>query len=109
MASLFLTLYVAAAVARLEDFATSSTLRTLRLAPGRRRDRPAGLAGWSSLAYLEPADRGRRRRPRRACCATAVIALHDDQLSLVMNHERRIAHLLASQRKLRHLRRRSTR
>ena len=32
MAALFLTLYVSGALARLEDFPTSSTLRTLRLA-----------------------------------------------------------------------------
>jgi diguanylate cyclase (GGDEF)-like protein len=35
--------------------------------------------------------------------ATGVLALLMTQLSLVMNHERRIAHLLASQRKLKHL------
>jgi len=101
MASLFLTLYVAAAVARLEDFATSSTLRTLRL--GMVASAIVQLA-WLAvvLAYLGPliavADAA-----LGAMLSTAVIALLMTQLSLVMNHERRIAHLLASQRKLRHL------
>ena len=99
--TLALTLYVAAAVARLEDFATSSTLRTLRLAL------VAGAivqAAWLAvdLAYLGPliavADAA-----LGALLTTAVLALLMTQLSLVMNHERRIAHLLASQRKLRHL------
>ena len=101
MATLFLTLYVASAVARLEDFATSSTLRALRL--GLVAAAIVQLA-WLAivLAYLGPlvavgdAALG-------ALLSTAVIALLMTQLSLVMNHERRIAHLLASQRKLRHL------
>ena len=65
MASLFLTLYVAAAVARLEDFATSSTLRALRL--GLVAAAIVQLA-WLAvvLAYLGPHDRDRRRRPGRA-------------------------------------------
>jgi diguanylate cyclase len=101
MATLFLTLYVSGALARLEDFATSSTLRTLRLAL------VAGAIvqlAWLALdlAYLGPliaiADAA-----LGALLSTAVIALLMTQLSLVMNHERRIAHLLASQRKLRHL------
>ena len=100
-ASLGLTLYVAAAVARLEDFATSSTLRALRL--GMVAAAIVQLA-WLAvvLAYLGPliavADAA-----LGALLSTAAIALMMTQLSLVMNHERRIAHLLASQRKLRHL------
>ena len=100
-AALFLTLYVAAVVARLEDFATSSTLRTLRL--GLVAGAVVQLA-WLvvDFVYLGPliavADAA-----LGAMLATAVIALLMTQLSLVMNHERRIAHLLASQRKLRHL------
>ncbi|HEV7575432.1 MAG TPA: GGDEF domain-containing protein [Caldimonas sp.] len=101
LAALALTLYVAAAVARLEDFATSSTLRTLRL--GLVAGAIVQLA-WLAVdvAYLGPfiavADAA-----LGAMLATAVIALLMTQLSLVMHHERRIAHLLASQRKLRHL------
>ena len=100
-AALGLTLYVATAVARLEDFATSSTLRTLRL--GLVAGAIVQLA-WLALdvAYLGPliavAD-----ATLGAMLTTAAIALLMTQLSLVMNHERRIAHLLASQRKLRHL------
>ncbi len=101
MFALALTLYMAAAVARLEDFATSSTLRTMRL--GLVASAIVQLA-WLAvdLAYLGPliavADAA-----LGAMLATALIALLMTQLSLVMNHERRIAHLLASQRKLRHL------
>ncbi|MEO5843619.1 MAG: GGDEF domain-containing protein [Caldimonas sp.] len=101
MAALFLTLYAAGAVARLEDFATSSTLRTLRL--GLVAAAIVQLA-WLAVvfAYLYPliavADAA-----LGAMLSTAVMALLMTQLSLVMNHERRIAHLLASQRKLRHL------
>ena len=101
IAALGLTLYVATTVAGLEDFATSSTLRTLRL--GLVAGAIAQLA-WLALdvAYLGPliavAD-----ATLGAMLATAVVALLMTQLSLVMNHERRIAHLLASQRKLRHL------
>ena len=132
MASLFLTLYVAAAVARLEDFATSSTLRTLRLGmvaaaivqlawlaavlasrPGRRvtltvaaPGDPTGLR--SALEALAPAFDlnpliAVADAALGAMLSTAAVALLMTQLSLVMNHERRIAHLLASQRKLRHL------
>jgi len=99
MASLSLTLYVATAVGRLEDFATSSTLRALRL--GLVAAAIVQLA-WLAvmLAYLSPliavgdAALG-------ALLSTAVMALMMTQLSLVMNHERRIAHLLASQRTVR--------
>ena len=101
MAALCLTLYAAGALARLEDFATSSTLRTLRLAL------VAGAIvqlAWLALdiAYLNPLI-GVADAALGALLGTAVIALLMTQLSLVMNHERRIAHLLASQRKLRHL------
>ena len=101
LAAVALALYAAIAVARLEDFATSSTLRTLRLALV--AGAIAQLA-WLAVdvAYLGPllpvADAA-----LGAMLATAVLALLMTQLSLVMNHERRIAHLLASQRKLRHL------
>jgi diguanylate cyclase (GGDEF)-like protein len=96
-----LTLYVATAVARLEDFATSSTLRTLRLGL------VAGAlvqAAWLAIAVanLGPV-LGAADAALGAMLVTAVIALLMTQLALVMNHERRIAHLLASQRKLRHL------
>lgn len=99
--SFVLTVYAAVAVSRLEDLPTSTTLRSLRI----------GLVGsaiaqaaWVAVAIaylggvLAPAD-----VVLGGMIATTVIALLMTQLSLVMNHERRIAHLLASQRKLRHL------
>ena len=96
-----LTLYTASAVARLEDFATSSTLRTLRL--GLVTGALAQGAWLAAVgAYLGPlvsvADGA-----LGAMLATAAIALLMTQLSPVMHLERRIAHLLTSQRKLRNL------
>src|SRR5580765_1282965 len=77
MASLFLTLLVAAAIVQLAWLAVV-------------------LAYLSPLIAVADADLG-------AMLTTGVLALLMTQLSLVMNHERRIAHLLASQRKLRNL------
>jgi diguanylate cyclase (GGDEF)-like protein len=100
-ASFGLTLYVAAAVSRLEDFATSSTLKTLRLGL------VAGAlvqATWLAvaIAFLGPVV-GAADAALGAMLTMAAVALLMTQLALVMNHERRIAHLVASQRKLRHL------
>jgi diguanylate cyclase (GGDEF)-like protein len=96
-----LTLYAASAVARLEDFASSSTLRTLRLAMvSGALVQGAWLAALG--AYLGPllsvADGA-----LGALLATAGLALLMTQLSPVMNLERKIAHLMVSQRKLRNL------
>ncbi len=100
-ASFGLTLYVAAAVSRLEDFATSSTLRTLRL--GLVASALVQVAWLAvAIAFLGPVI-GATDASLGAMLTTAAIALLMTQLALVMNHERRIAHLLASQRKLRHL------
>ena len=96
-----LTLYAASAVARLEDFATSSTLRTLRLG---MVTGALAQGAWLAVigAYLGTvvsiADGA-----LGAMLATAAIAIMMTQLSPVMNLERRIAHLLTSQRKLRNL------
>jgi len=100
-ASFGLTLYVAAAVSRLEDFATSSTLKTLRLGL------VAGAlvqVAWLAvaIAFLGPVV-GAADAALGAMLTMAAVALLMTQLALVMNHERRIAHLVASQRKLRHL------
>ena len=101
VAAFALTLYTASAIAHLEDFATSSTLRTLRVAFV-----TAGLvqAAWialigSVLGPVVPLAEG----SLVALLATAVMAVTMTQLAPVMNLERRIAHLLASQRKLRNL------
>ena len=99
--SFALTVYAAVAVSRLEDFATSTTLRTLRV--GLVASAIAQVA-WLAVdvAYLGP-----MLAPGDVALggmiATTVIALLMTQLSLVMHHERRIAHLLASQRKLKQL------
>ena len=100
-AAIGLALYAAIAVARLEDFPTSSTLRTLRLGL------VAGAlvqVAWLAvaIAFLGPVV-GAADASLGAMLTTAVTALLMTQLALVMNHERRIAHLLASQRKLRHM------
>ncbi len=95
------TLYVAAAVSRLEDYATTSTLKTLLggLVAG-----ASVQAAWLAFTFaavplaVPPADIG-----AAAMLATAVTALLATQLTPAMTHERQIAHLRASQRKLRHL------
>jgi diguanylate cyclase (GGDEF)-like protein len=101
LATVGLMLYVATVVARLEDFPTSSTLRALRLAMV-----AAAIAqlAWLAvnLAYLGPLA-GLPDAALGAMLTTSILGLLMTQLSLVMNHERRVAHLLASQRKLRHL------
>ncbi|MEP6738810.1 MAG: GGDEF domain-containing protein [Caldimonas sp.] len=101
-AALVVTLYTAVAVARLEDFATTSTLRTLvfglvasAVAQGAWL---AALAIDVALPGIAAADSG-----LAAMLAPALIALLMTQLALVMNHERHIDHLRASQRKLRQL------
>jgi len=101
LAALALTMYVAGTVSRLEDFATSPTLRTLRLglvagALVQLAWLAVDLAFLGALVRAIDADLG-------AMLTTGVLALLMTQLSLVMNHERRVAHLLASQRKLRNL------
>jgi len=101
VAMLVATLYVATAVSRLEDFATTSTLKTLLggLVAG-----ASVQAAWLAFAFaavpfaVAPADVG-----AAAMLATAVTALLATQLTPAMTHERQIAHLRASQRKLRHL------
>jgi len=101
LAALGLTAYVAIAVSRLEELATSPTLRTLRMGlvagvVAQLAWLAVDLAFLGSLVRAIDADLG-------AMLTTGALALLMTQLSLVMNHERRIAHLLASQRKLRNL------
>ena len=101
VSSFALTVYAAVAIARLEDFATSATLRTLRIGLVASA---IAQAAWLAVAItylgalITPTDVA-----LGGMLTTTVIALLMTQLSLVMNHERRIAHLLASQRKLKHL------
>jgi diguanylate cyclase (GGDEF)-like protein len=101
MAAFSLLLYAASAVARLEDYGASSTLQLLR----------AGIvvaallqAAWLALVvtYLGPAW-SIDDAVLGATVGTTAIALLMTQLSPIMSLERKIAHLLASQRKLRNL------
>ena len=100
-AVLVVTAYAVAAVARLEDLATTSTLKRLLASLAVSA---LAQASWLAVAFssspiaVAPADVG-----LAATFATAAVALLASQLALVMNHERQIAHLRASQRKLRHL------
>ena len=101
LAMLVLTLYVAAAVSRLEDFATTATLKTLL---GGLVAAATLQAAWlaftfAAAPFATPPD----IVGAAAMLSTAVIALLTTQLTPAMNHERQIAHLRSSQRKLRHL------
>jgi diguanylate cyclase (GGDEF)-like protein len=96
-----LMIYAGSALARLEDFATSSTLRTLRVAM-----LAAALvqAAWISIVGAEfGIGLSTVDGALVAMLATAAVALLMTQLAPVMSLERRIAHLLTSQRKLRNL------
>ena len=101
VAMLAVTLYTALAVARLEDFATTPVLKSLLIGfvCG-----AAVQAVWLAMAFfvLMPS-LGAPDFALGALLAPAVTALLMPQLSLVMNHERNVAQLRASHRKLRHL------
>jgi len=101
IATLVVTLHAAFVVSRLEDFATAPILKSLLF----------GLAcsalvqaAWMALAFtaLAPA-LGAADVPLGAVLAQTATALLMPQLSLVMNHERNVAQLRASHRKLRHM------
>ena len=99
--ALVLTLYVAGAVSRLEDFGRTATLKTLLIALMIAAGSQAvwfSLSTTSLVAVVGPA--GAAVGALAALTGTALLM---SQLCLVMNHERHIAHLRASQRKLRHL------
>jgi diguanylate cyclase (GGDEF)-like protein len=99
--ALVLTLYVAGAVSRLEDFARTSTLKTLLIA---LVIAAAAQAVWFTLSTtLLESLAGSAGPALGALLALAAMALLMTQLCLVMNHERHVAHLRVSQRKLRHL------
>ena len=100
-AMLLVTLHAAVAVARLEEFATTPALKALLagiLAAA------ATQIAWMAIAItgtpfpVAPAAVG-----IAASLATAALALLASPLTLAMQHEREIAHLRASQRKLRRL------
>jgi diguanylate cyclase len=101
MAAFSLLLYTASAVARLEDFASSSTLRLLRLVMVASALLQAAwlaviAANFVPALSMAEAELG-------AMLGTMAVALLMTQLSPIMNLERKIGHLMASQRKLRNL------
>jgi diguanylate cyclase (GGDEF)-like protein len=101
IAMLAMTVYAALAVARLEDFATTPVLKSLvvGLMCG-----AALQAIWLALAgFVFGPGMAAADIALAALLAPAATALLMPQLSLVMNHERNVAQLRASHRKLRHL------
>ncbi|HZV93271.1 MAG TPA: diguanylate cyclase [Caldimonas sp.] len=99
VAMLAVTLYVALAIARLEDFETTPILKSLLVC----LVCSAGLqAVWLGMAVFVLAIGG-ADVALGALLAPAATALLMPQLSLVMNHERNVAQLRASHRKLRHM------
>jgi diguanylate cyclase (GGDEF)-like protein len=101
MAMLVVTLHAAFAVWRLEDFTTTPVLKGLLLALACSMVIQAawlGLALFYFLPDLVVADLS-----LGALLGPAAVALLMPQLSLVMNHERSVAQLRASHRKLRHM------
>lgn len=100
VAMLLSTVYMAFAISRLEDFATTGALRGLL----------AGLVcssvaqgAWLGLGVAWNALAAPGMVALAALSGTFLAALLMPQLSLVMNHERALASLKASHRKLRHL------
>src|SRR5450755_1452638 len=101
VAMMILTLHAAIAVGRLEDFATTPALKALLIG----LVCSAALQGaWFGLAASPlAAALGSTDVALAALLAPATTALLLPQLSLVLVHERNVAQLRASQRKLRHL------
>jgi diguanylate cyclase (GGDEF)-like protein len=100
-AMLALTVYASLAVARLEDFATTPVLKSLLICF-------VGVAVlqavWLGLAFLVlGSSLGSADFALGALLGPAATALLMPQLSLVMNHERNVAQLRASHRKLRNM------
>ncbi|MGZ5130662.1 MAG: GGDEF domain-containing protein [Caldimonas sp.] len=100
-AMLVVTAHAALAVWRLEDFTTTPVLKGLLV--GLTCSALVQVA-WLGLAlfYLAPA-LAAPDLALGALLAPAALALLMPQLSLVMNHERNVAQLRASHRKLRHM------
>ncbi len=101
VAMLAVTLYASLAVARLEDFATTPVLKSLLVC---LVCIAVLQAAWLGVAFLVLAPSlGAPDFALGALLAPAAMALLMPQLSLVMNHERNVAQLRASHRKLRHM------
>ena len=99
VATMVATAYTAFAVSRIEDFTTTPTLKGLLVALACSA---ALQAAWLGLAlFYLPAGLGAADLALGAMLAPAAVALLMPQLSLVMAHERSVAQLRASHRKLR--------
>jgi diguanylate cyclase (GGDEF)-like protein len=101
VAMLAVTLYATLAVARLEDFETAPVLRSLLvclLFSALLQAAWLGLAIAALSTSLAPGDFA-----LGALLAPAATALLVPQLSLVMNHERNVAQLRASHRRLKYM------
>jgi len=100
-AMLLSTLYVALALWRLEDFATTPILHGLVVALLGSATLQA--AWWAIGSFLLAPERVGTDLTLGAWLAPAAVALLMPQLALVMSHERNVAQLRASHRKLRHM------
>jgi diguanylate cyclase (GGDEF)-like protein len=101
VATLLATVYAAFAVSRIEDFTTTPILKGLLIALACSAALQAARLGLA-LFYLPPG-LDAPDLALGALLASAAVALLMPQLSLVMNHERNVAQLRASHRKLRHM------
>ena len=100
-AMLLATVYAAVAIWRLEDFATTPVLHGLLAALTGSAVLQA--AWWAVASFLLGPELAPADLTLGAWLAPAAVALLLPQLSLVMSHERNVAQLRASHRKLRHL------
>jgi diguanylate cyclase len=100
-ATLAATLYAALTLWRLEDFATTPTLQGLLVALVGSAMLQA--AWWAIASFLLIPGTLVAELTLGAWLAPAAVALLMPQLALVMSHERNVAQLRASHRKLRHL------
>ena len=101
VATMVATAYAAFAVSRIEDFTTTPVLKGLLIALACST---ALQAAWLGVAlFYLPSGVDTTDLALGALLAPAAVALLMPQLSLVMNHERSVAQLRASHRKLRHM------
>ncbi len=100
VAILVVTAHVALAVSWLEDFAATPVLKSLR---GALACSGVVQAAWLAVSLSTDALAPVGGAALVGLLATAATALLLPQLSLAMNHERNVAGLRASHRKLRHL------
>ncbi|MEO8082172.1 MAG: GGDEF domain-containing protein [Caldimonas sp.] len=100
LATLALTVYAAVAIHRLDDVTSTVALKTLVAALATSA---VAQAAWLAAALGGLAEVEAAHVALGALGATTALALLMTQLALVMHHERNVAHLRASHRKLRHL------